>query len=279
MASPAPAVHTYLDYRRFLSDWFAWRKAESPRFSHRAFMRRAGLSSPSLLLSIIEKKRNLTPTTLEGFVVALRLPNDEAAFFRDLVELDQASSLDDRNRAWDKIAATRRFREARLLEGAAVDYLSSWYVPAVRELAACEGFRADPEWIAATLQPRIKPAEARRALELLRTLGLLRPQGDSLVPVEASVVTPHEVAGLAAMNYHIGMLERASEALTAVPSAHRHYCAVTVAVREDLLPRLKAELDRFQERLLDLCDSAEGARHRVVQLNLQLFPLSREVAS
>jgi uncharacterized protein (TIGR02147 family) len=73
------------------------------------------------------------------------------------------------------------------------------------------------------------------------------------------------------------MIARAEEALTAFKARERHFCGVTVAVPESLLPALKAELDRFQERLLAMCDDATGA-DRVVQLNLQLFPLSAQVS-
>ena len=43
-----------------------------------------------------------------------------------------------------------------------------------------------------------------------------------------------------------------------------------------VLATLKEEVAAFQERVLDLCDEAPG--DRVVQLNLQLFPLSAEAS-
>jgi uncharacterized protein (TIGR02147 family) len=270
----APDIFGYLDYRRYLEAWFAWRKKDNPRFSHRAFMRRAGVTSPSLLLSVIERQRNLTPGTAEAFTKAMRLSEEEAEFFQNLVELDQADGLEERNRAWEKVRATRRFREARVLEGASVEYLSCWYYPAIRELAACKGFKADPAYIAQTLRPQITEAQAAIALERLQTLGMLKEQDGQLIPAEASIVTPHEVAGMAAMNYHIGMIGRAGEAIQTTPATQRHYCAVTVAIPEARLAQLKQELDRFQERILDLCDSVEEPRQRVFQINLQIFPLS-----
>ena len=273
--SAEPDLFTYLDYRRYLIDWFSWKKAKNSRFSHRAFMQRAGLSSPSLLLSVMEGKRNLTPSTIESFIKALGCTSEAADFFQNLVALSQAENLEERNAAWEKVRATRRFREARVLDGAAVEYLSCWYYPAIRELAAFGQFQADPEWIALMLQPRITTAQARKGLELLQMLGMLKPDADGqLRPAEASLVTPHEVAGMAAMNYHVGMVARAAEAL-AVPPWQRHYCAVTVAIPDALLPRLKQEITRFQERILDLCDSTEEPKSVVYQFNMQLFPLSR----
>lgn len=272
-----PDLFQHLDFRRYLGDWFAARKAANPRFSHRAFARKAGQASPSLLLAVIAGKRNLTPPTTLAFARAMGLDADEVDFFTALVELGQAESPEERAAAWEKVRAARRFREARRLDGDAVEYLSCWYYPAVRELATCAGFRADADWIAASLRPRITPAQAKKALDLLLSLGLLARRADGGVDVTAtSVATPHEVAALAAYEYHRGMLERAAEALATATPSERHYCGVTVAIPASLVPLLKRELDAMQERLLDLCDSAEGPRQRVFQLNLQLLPLSRE---
>ena len=276
---PAPDLYAYLDFRAFLADWFEARKAANPRFSHRAFARKAGQRSPSLLLHVIDGKRNLTPTTLEGFARAIGLKGDDLAYFSALVQLDQADTPDARNRAWEHVRATRRFREARPIEGDGFEYLSHWRHPAIRELATCEGFRPDPAWIAQTLRPAIRVDEAQASLELLFRLGLIVREADGAVRArDVSVVTPHEVASLAALNYHRGMLERAREAVATTPSAERHFCAVTVAIPESMIPTLKRELAAMQERLLDQCDSGEGARTRVMQVNLHVFPLSTVVA-
>lgn len=270
-----PDIFTYLDYRRYLRDWFDARKAGNPRFSHRLFARRAGQSSPSLLLHVIDKKRNLTAATTEAFCTAMELKGDEAEFFSALVLLDQAETLEERNRAWERVRATRRFREARRVEGQGVEYLSRWYYPAIRELASCEEFRADPAWIASVMRPAVTVEQAAAALELLLSLGLLKKTDEGgVVPAEASVVTPHEVSGLVIGNYHGAMLDLARSSIGVYKAAERHFCGVTVAVPLALVPRLKREFDAFQERVLDLCDGADPPRERVYQINLQLVPLS-----
>jgi uncharacterized protein (TIGR02147 family) len=273
-----PDLYTYLDYRAYLRDWFSAKKNANPRFSHRLFARKAGQKSPSLLLHVVERKRNLTPQTVDAFGQAIGLSGEEADFFAALVQLDQAEDPDERNRAMEKVRATRRFREARRLQGESFEYLSCWYYPAIRELALCPGFQADPEWIAANLRPRITGAQAKKALELLFALGLLKREAEGAVHVaDGSVVTPHEVLSLAVHNYHTGMIDRAREALGGFPHTERHFCGVTVAVPASLLPKLKRELDAFQERLLDLCDGASDERTRILQVNLNLFPLSAEL--
>jgi uncharacterized protein (TIGR02147 family) len=271
-----PEVFAYLSYREYLAEWYAARKAADSRFSHRLFARRAGAASPSLLAEVIGGKRNLSPERADGFVKALGLTGSAAGFFRDLVTLDQAPTEAERSQAWARIAAHRRFRAARPIDGAAYACLSSWAIVATRELALRADFRPQPEWIARTLTPRVPVAEARRALEVLRALGLLVERDDGrTVPAERSVATPHQVQGLAVHDYHRQMLELARASLDGVRSAERHLIGVTVAVPEDLVPALKVELDAFQERLLHLCDEHADRAERVYQLELCLFPLSR----
>lgn len=275
-----PDLYGYLSYRAYLGDWYAARKAADARFSHRLFARRAGVSSPSLLNEVIAGRRNLTPRTVEGFVQAIGLDDDAAAFFGALVQLEQAETDDERNQAWERVASSRRFRTARPIEGATVRYLSNWYYPAIRELAFCRGFRPDPEWIRQQVFPRISAAQAREALDALLELGLLVRDGERVRPADVSLVTPHEVAGLAVHNYHHQMLQRARDAIEAASPSERHLLGVTVAIPDALVAQLKRELDAFQERVLHLCDeaiSAAGAppAERVVQVHLCLVPLTR----
>ena len=272
---PLPDVQTYLSYRAYLRDWFEARKLADARFSHRMFARKAAIRSPSFMLEVMEGKRGLSPTALDGVVRALGLSKEESAFFAELVKLEQAETDAERNAAWERLSASRRFREARRLEGALVRYLSHGYTSAVRELALRPDFSPDPAWIAGELLPRVTVAQARQALDTLLELGLLVERDGRVVPAQVSVATPHEVAGFAAHNYHRDMLARASDAIESVAPADRHLLGVTVAIPRALIPRLKAELDQMQERLLDLCDRHAGEAEQVYQINLQLFPLSR----
>ena len=245
-----------------------------PTVSHRAFVRRTGQKSPSLLKDVIEARRNLTPKLIDAFAKALSLDSGEAKFFRALVQLDQGSSPSEKNEAWARISASRRFALARQLDGEGFQYLTCWYYPAIRELARCPGFQADPSWIAKTLRPKISKREAAKALDVLFSLGLIVRCEGVVRATESSVVTAHEVTRLAVRNYHTGMLDRAKESIDAFRGPSRHFCSVTAAIPTSLIPLLKEELQQMQERLLDLCDGVVVDNNQVVQINLHFFPLS-----
>jgi uncharacterized protein (TIGR02147 family) len=172
------------------------------------------------------------------------------------------------------VRATVRFREAVRLGNDSLEVLTRWYIAAMHEYGSCAGFQADPEWLAPRLRPAITPEQAAHGLEVLRALGMLEERDGKTVSVPGSFVTPHEVASMAAVSYHVAMLDRAREALLRIAAPERHFSAITVAISPTMLPELKREIDLFQERLLERCDGSTAPRLTVYQVNLNLFPLT-----
>lgn len=278
MQPVGPEVFRYLDFREFLRDWYAYKKERNPRFSHRMLARKAGLRSSATFLNVIEGRRNPGPQVVEALARALGLGVGEAAYFGHLVRMQCADDPATREHALEQVRATQRFRDARRLDRQAIEFLARWYLPALHELSACEGFQAEPSWIAGAMRPTITEEQAREGLGVLRDLGLLVEREGRWIRADASVVTPHEVGGLAVRQYHRGMIERAKDALD-YPSSERHLCGVTVAVSPAALTRLKRELDALQERVLEMCDGDTEPRTLVVQVNLQAVPLSVDLRS
>jgi uncharacterized protein (TIGR02147 family) len=269
-----PSVYEYVDFRAFMRDHFAASKASMPQYSFRFLARRAGFTSSNFLKLVMDGQRNLGPQAIEKVAKALKLDVDAAAFFENLVNLNQAPSVAERNRAFERVAANRRFRAAKKLDGPLFDYLAYWYYPAVRELAGRPDFAEDPAWIAAQIQPTIEVKQAKAAMKTLLTLGLLvRTEDGRIARGDPSLTTGHEVRSVVIPNYHLQMIERAGASVTQVPPDERDVSALTVCIREETLADVKSRIRRFREELLERCDS-ETEPERVYQLCIQFFPLS-----
>jgi uncharacterized protein (TIGR02147 family) len=268
-------VYDFLDYRAYLRAYYEAAKRTQRSFSFRSFSKLAGLRSPNFLKLVIEGERNLGADSVPRFCVALGLEGPEAEFFADLVAFNQAASLADKNRAFERISASRRFRAARRIDGDLFAYLSHWYNPAIRELAGRADFSEDPRWIASHVRPRISPTEAAEAMRLLFALGLLvrDPSSGRVLRGEPTLTTEHEVRSLGAAAFHRQMMERAAESLETVPSALRDLAALTVCISPETAVRVKERIHQFREALTELCDS-DTAGAVVYQLNVQWFPLS-----
>jgi uncharacterized protein (TIGR02147 family) len=270
----APSVFAYLDYREFLRAHYAFKKARGA-LSFRSFSKRAGLGSPNYLKLVMDGDRNLTASMAERFAAALGLTDEAARYFRALVSFNQARDVDARNRAYAKLRRLRGPRDAERLEAALERYHSQWYLPAIRELVTSVEFREDAAWIARVLCPPIRAAQAAEALVTLLELGLLvRDKRGRLRQAEATVTTGPEVRSLHLANYHRTMIGLGQSSLERVPGPERDISALTLCVGEEGLLKIKRRLQRFRRELLELAE-LETDPTEVVQLNLQLFPLSR----
>ncbi|MFO0612189.1 MAG: TIGR02147 family protein [Polyangiaceae bacterium] len=274
MLPSTPSVFEYIDYRAFMRDHYTAQKARNTNWSFRFLARRAGFASSNFLKLVMDGDRNLGAEAIEKVAKALKLDPEEAEFFANLVAMNQAQTVAERNRAFERVAANRRFRAARKLDGPLFEYLTHWFYPAIRELAATPGFSEDPTWIASQIVPKITPKQARTALTTLEKLGLLvRNETGKLIRGEPSLTTGHEVRSVVIPAYHLQMIERAAKAVETFPPDERDVSALTVCIQSKTLADLKTRIHRFREEVLDKCDS-EKEPERVYQLCIQLFPLS-----
>lgn len=269
-----PDIYQFLDYREYLRAYYDAAKAAVPAFSYRYFSRRAGFSSPNYLKLVMDGDRNPNADSVSKIVRGLGLASEPARFFRALVDFSQADSAERKNAAFAKVSSAQQFRAARKLDHSMFEYLSCWYIPAIREMAAREDFHDDPQWIADQVFPPITAVEAEAALIILFELGLLVVEAGRITRGEPTWTTGHEVRSLAIGNYHRQMLERAAASIEDVPSELRDLSALTVVIQEDTVPELKELIHGFRESMIERCERDE-AREAVYQLGIQLFPLSK----
>jgi uncharacterized protein (TIGR02147 family) len=74
------------------------------------------------------------------------------------------------------------------------------------------------------------------------------------------------------------MLQSASSAIDNVPHDEREISSLTLCVSHEVMLELKQRIRDFRRELLHFAEQA-GAPERVVQLNFQLFPVSRKVSN
>jgi uncharacterized protein (TIGR02147 family) len=272
MSDWQPNIFEYVDYREYLRDYYKAGKEHLSQFSYRYLARMAGFSSPNFFKLVMDGDRNLSNESIDKFAKALKLDEEEKRFFGDLVAFDQAEVAAERNEAFERVAASQRFRQARRIDSSMFSYLSRWYHPVIRELAARDDFRRDPDWINDKLSPSITAEEIEDSLELLFDMGLLvEDEQGRISRGDPSLTTGHEVGSLAVGNYHRQMLERAAGSIEDVPSHLRDISGQTVCINPDRVGELKERIQAFRETLLDLCDR-DPDPETVFQINFQLFP-------
>lgn len=272
--APVPSIYEYLDYRAYLRDWLQFRDGHP---SARALARRLKCS-PSMLSSVMAGTRDLARPLAERLADGMALVQEERAYFLDLVAFEQAETRAQRSQAMERVMATRRYRTAARVADGAWLVFTRWYYAAIVELSRCVGFREDPEWIANTLRPPVTVTEAAEAIDALLAAGILaRNEAGVIAPAAEIWATDHHVARLASAGVaelHKWVLARAAESLDTLPGSQRHVTTVSLSVSAPLLAEIKRMVSRFNEEVIGRTVAWEGPRDRVVQLSIQVLPVT-----
>lgn len=279
-ASRRIRVKNYTDYRLFLQELFEEaKKIAKGEYSYREFSEDLGLGNSSVSCLLATGKRKLTSTMAGRIAEHLKLPKLEAKYFVDLAKFSHEKDAAEKETILGemlsiKSRALTSHEEQRLLE-----YHSIWYHAAIYEMMALPYFRSDPEWIATYLRPHIRKEQAANTLELLCRLQLARFDATKgrHVRLESSVVTNAEVPGLGAVRFHMSMLKLAEEAMSRFRPEERNLSSLTIPVKRESYAKLVELIESMCFQALDESEKID-APEMVVQLNVQLFPLTRSPA-
>jgi uncharacterized protein (TIGR02147 family) len=271
-------IYSYIDYRQFLADFYAEKKKTSRAFSHRYFASKAGVRSPVLLRRVIDGKRNLSDTTILKFAKGLGLDTKETVYFRHLVKFNQASTAAEKQEHYANLREMMNMVGQKTLTPDLYDYFNTWYNPIVRELVCLANFGEDYQALARTVVPDITTAQARKSVELLQRLQLIeRKDGGSWELRDKAIATESEVFSLAVRSYNTQMVELARESIERFAQQRRHVSGLTITCSEPMYDLIVAEINAFKERIVTMVNVNPEPYTRVMQLNMQLFPLSKDV--
>lgn len=266
-------IYNYDNYRRFLEDSYKAKKTLDAKFSFRYFAAAAGFSSSNYLKLVMQGQRNLTDDSAKKVARAFELNIEESKFFQSLVAFNQAKTADQRQFYAHQLLGSRKLKKMFPLRQTQYEYYAHWYNIVIRELVGTAGFKEDANWIAKKVVPQITPAQARKALDTLLTLQLIKHDDNGhLVQSEAHLATPDEVTSSSVAMFHKEMMKKASDALDLFPREKREFSSVALPMTKDTAKKVKELMQTFRKGIVEIA-SQESDANIVYYLNLQLFPL------
>ena len=271
-----PDVLQYTNYRVYLRDYYEFKKKTVPAFSLRFFAEKAGLSSHAHLKLTIDGKRNITKNTVVKLIHGLGLDGQRAAYFESLVFFNQAQTDADKQVYYAQLLKASPRSKLHKMDTAQFRIFREWHHSAILEMVALKDFRPIPDWISKRLGGLITPAQVTESLKLLVELGLLVKTANGYRQRDPLITTDDEVQDLMVKMYHLQMLKLSADMLSALPGPQRDISALTFSIKREDFPNLKKHLQLMRKELLDFSAKA-GEAEEVVQVNIQLYPLTRGV--
>jgi uncharacterized protein (TIGR02147 family) len=267
-------IFRYTDYRAYLTACFGERKKSDPKFSHRYLSRRLGLAAPNFIMLVMQGKRSISRSLAFRISREFRHTAREAEYFENMVGFAQAKAVDEKDRSFTRMAALRKTTNVEKIDEDQYKYYSNWYNLVVRELVTSPEFKGDYNWLARNVRPAITPSQAKRSIELLLKLGLIKKKNNGFVHSSAMISTGPEVTSLAVANFHKNMAEKAAEAVNAVRKEDRDMTACTVSISRKGFDGIKEAVAECRKKVLSIAEADEPV-DRVYQVNFQVFPVSK----
>lgn len=272
-----PAVFGFLDHRDYLREWFEAKRKIVRTFSYRVFARKAGFASHAFLSEVIQGRRNLSEESVDKCIHALGLAGDAAAYFSLLVRYGQESNLDRRRDFLGDLLRVQASRQVQRVAGGQSEYFAHWLHVALREVAVFGGFGRDWKALAGFLQPNVSPEEVQAGIALLLKLDLLREPEPGRFEYSCPRLTPGDIdpSTVGALKRQMAML--AIDHLGRPDAPDTHLSSVTVSVSRDRLFRVREILDKARRDILAETATDDIPADQVLQINLQMVPLTRSL--
>jgi uncharacterized protein (TIGR02147 family) len=270
-----PSVFDYLDYRRFLADWFSARRIADSRFSIRFFTVKAGLplSNSSFFSKVIAGGRNLTADLRVKLARAMKLPATEAQYFDLLVQFNQSKDAEGRQHFYSALARYRRSK-ARIIDKEGFEYYADWRHGILRAFFGLDQKESNPVAIGEALFPKVGPKEVEDSIRLLLRLGLIARTANGYAPKDKHIATARENKDFTGKVRIPAMLDLARDVFPHVPAADREYGTLTMYISRQGYRNVQERLKAFRQELKALVD-ADQDEDRIYTFNFQLFPNSR----
>jgi uncharacterized protein (TIGR02147 family) len=266
-------IFEYIDYRRYLRDAYEERRKENPKFSYRFIAGKVGFSSPGFFANVLSGKKDISLKLVLKFAELFKLGRKEKEYFETLVLFNKATGASEKKEYLDRLLQLRGGK-VKKVEAHQWEYFEKWQHAVVRELIALKPFRGDFKALAAMVNPPITAAEARKSVELLERLELIRKGMDGAYErTDAAISAGDAISKTLLGAFQLQAMDLAKHAMENLPSGTRNFSTLTMSVSGPTYLAMLEELRAFRRRLLEMAEASEQS-DRVYHMNFHVFPLS-----
>jgi uncharacterized protein (TIGR02147 family) len=265
-------LYDYLDYRKFLQDFYDAEKKRNSFFSYRYFAIKLKIDS-SNLYKILDGKRHPSATVIQKFITFFNFSKKEGEYFKTLVRFARAKSEKEGQQLFEKLLEFKNVKQIQV-QANQYEFYQKWYHTAIFSLLYYYDFKGDFKKLADQLTPAITPKQARESVELLEKLGFIAVDRDGkYVHTRKAVTTGESWRSIAIRQYQEDTIKLALHSLNNEPKESRDISTLSVTVTKDTLEEIREITRQYRKSIVNLVDEVEKPDN-IYQINVQIFPLT-----
>lgn len=284
VSTGCPVISDYMDYRRYLADWYAYRRklseGEIRPYSYQMFSAAANIRSPNYLKMIIEARRNLSDDMVGKFAKALGLNKEHTEEFRYLVHSSQASDPVERNVYLQKLSSLRVDRKLKSgeIDRKTWEKIPNWVAWIIYAMVDQEGVKFDLPTLKRLLRGKASESEIDEGLSSLLAGGeLVRDEkSGELMKARHLIDNPEDVPVALVRKLQAQLMLLGLESLYQDAPVDREFGTLTMSLTKAEFEEVKFKLRQLRKSIHkdNAIARGQGKGERVYQLNIQLFPVS-----
>ncbi len=267
-----PNIFKYTDYRLYLRHLFDFKKSESPVFSHRYIIQKAGFKSPNYLKNVMDGKRNLSLEGANKFAQAFKIEGIKRHYFLTMVLFNQSKMLAEKEKYLKELMELAASQSPGHLKAEQMDILSDWWHLVIWEMVQLPDFKNSAKWVSRNLTPNIPLEKVSESFKLLKDLGLLERQDGKWVAKDQILETDDVVRSVKAAQYHRKMIQLGADSIGTHPSAIREISGTTISFNRADFHDMIGAIREFRKKLMALAANSSEP-DQIYQFNLQFFPV------
>lgn len=265
----------YTDFRKYLNDFFEAKKSENREITYAQACRETGIKSPGHLSLILHGKANISPDLAKRFAALCRLKSRETRYFLTMVRFNQEKRTGPKTELFEQLIS---FSDSCIYRVGPhlYKFYDRWYHSVIRALLEYVPVKENFRDLAKMTVPSIRPDQARASVRLLAELGLVqRDEGGFFRPTQKSIDTGSAATSVMVNNFTLSMLDLARGSMDRFPRDRRVFSSVTLGIDQAGYEEILTELREFRRRAAEIAQRRPA--DRVVQVNFQVFPVSRNI--
>lgn len=273
MSPQISSIFEFADFRKFLEDYQMRRQAADKSFTRSRFCKELGLpNTRSFFNDIVKGIRPLSKTYVERFVLALSMNEEEAQYFRILVDFNQSELPRERELLFDQLVSLNR-TPSRFVSSDEYEFYRHWHHSTVFSLLDVLDFTDDYAGLAKRIFPPITVAQARESVALLQKLGLVHLTGAGLwKPTAKTLDSGSYVQSELIRQYQLQCLELSKRAMLLDHREARNFSTITLSISKEGCELIEKKLQKFKSEARSIAHREAAPADRVYQLNIQYFP-------
>lgn len=279
MSDSLPSIYHYSNYRQYLEDYRVARKKIDRSFTHSYICIKLGQENArSLFNNVVKGRKNLTPVFISRFIELLELDEEEGTFFRILVGFNQADNVKEKEYYFDQLIQLNNTPKKQI-DKYAYQYYSEWWHSSIRSLLEIIDLKDDYKSLGQILIPEVATTYVKRSINLLKQLELIKVNEDGYwKPTEKAITTGDKNKDNLIKKYQLANLELSKLAmLSGNQIKPQKLSTMTFSISDKGFERVKNRVQQLRKEVASIIHKDEDQANRVYQLNLHLFPQTKEL--